>query len=228
MKIKEWMTSKEIAKISNVVERTIERTRIKMINSNVNLNWFRTKKRPYKYNYNFLKVFLSEDTFQMVQRIKQLETTIDCLKRNNSLEQHLSFFKWDYFITIAYEQSLNKERCFTEMSKLYEKINAISATTNRMFFVTEPFTNRTGYHNHFILKSCLSKEELIELIGEQLPKGILDIKTYDPYLAGFFYLCKKGTQRDDWDILGNKLKEEADELFMPSLIYSQLIHLKNI
>ena len=74
----------------------------------------------------------------------------------------------------------------------------------------------------------MSKEELIELIGEQLPKGILDIKTYDPYLAGFFYLCKKGTQGDDWDILGNKLKEEADELFMPSLIYSQLIHLKNI
>jgi hypothetical protein len=213
MKIKEWNTAKEIAEICNISERTIERKRIKMIKDNINNDWFKTKTKPYKYKIDFLSEFLSTNIFQLVKRCKQMENTIDCLKRKDSIEQHLSYFQWDYFITIAYEQPLSKKQCFTEMSKLYEKINSTSKGTNRMFFVTEPFNNRTGYHNHFILKSSLNKEELIKLISSQLPKGKLDIKTYDPHLAGFFYICKKGVKGEDWDILGNRLKQEAEEIF---------------
>jgi hypothetical protein len=213
MKIKEWNTSKEIAEICNINERTIERKRIKMIKDNINIHWFKTKKKPFKYKFDFISEFLSNDIFKLIKRIKQLETTIDCLKRKDTIEQHLSLFPWDYFITIAYEQSINKKHCFTEMSKLYEKINSTSIDTKRMFFVTEPFNNRTGYHNHFIIKSSLNKDELTKLINSQLPKGILDIKPYDPHLAGFFYICKKGVKGEDWDILGNRLKDEAEEIF---------------
>lgn len=212
MIIKEWYNSKEIAETCNISERTIERKRINMMNEKCNTHWFKTKKKPFKYKFDFLSEFLSNDIYRQIKRNKQLETTIDCLKGKDSIGKHLFSLPWDYFITISYEQSLNRNHCFTEISKLYEKINSTSTDTNRMFFVTEPFNNRTGYHNHLVLKSSAAKEGLIKLITSQVSRGIIDIKPYDPYLAGLFYICKKGVQGEDWDILGNRLSDEADEL----------------
>lgn len=213
MKTKEWYSAKQIAELCKISERTIERRRIKMMNENQNTNWFRIKKRPYKYNYQFLSEFLSNDIFQMIKRIKQMETTIDCLKRNESIEQHLSYFHWDYFITISYAETLNEKQCFSLMSKFYEVINSLTKGSNRMFFVTEPFTNRTGNHNHLILKCNLTEVHLRQIMIEYLPKGIVDVKKYDPYLAGVFYLSKKGTKGENWDVLGNNLQHEASKIF---------------
>ena len=82
-----------------------------------------------------------------------------------------------------------------------------------MFFTTEPFHNRHGFHNHLVLKIDGNSEFVKEFIEKHAPVGIIDVKPYDKELAGVFYTAKnKHKNKDSWDILGNKLKEEGLKL----------------
>lgn len=218
MKTKEWYTSEEISKLCNVSTRTIERKRIALLKVNPELNWFRTQSKPYKYNHNMIGELLSPQVFELINRNRQLSRTIECMHRSGTLEQHLSFADWNYFVTIAYKEPLSKIRCFSIMSELYEMIEAYGFDShNRMFFTTEPFTNRTGHHNHFILKLDGTDKKIKELIKKYVPKGRIDIRPYDKELAGLFYICKEGRAGEDWDLLGNRLKEDGLEILKNKL-----------
>lgn len=212
-KIKTWLTSKDIADLTKKSTRTIERKRNKILLNNPDVNWFKMKSNPYKYHINFLEEFLSTDMFDLIDRNRQMSNTIKCMRRTGTLEQHLSFLDWDYFVTISYENSLNSKTCFSAMSELYEKIEFFSKGTDcRMFFTTEPFSNRKGYHNHLIIKMKISKEKLIDFIINYAPIGRIDVQPYDNELAGVFYVAKNKPRNDDWDLLGNKLSIEGEKL----------------
>lgn len=218
IEIKNWYTGEEIKEITNKSIRTIDRRRKEFIEKGINTDWFKTKRKPFKYKFEFLGEFLSLSMFDILNKNKQMMRTINCLKNNNSIEQHLSLFDWNYFITIAYAETLNKKQCFDHMHKFYEEINSLSkGKINRMFFTTENFTNRKGYHNHFALKSSLDIDFIETLMHLKLPYGRIDIKKYDPYLAGIFYIAKEGIQGENWDLLGNKLESEANKIFPKQL-----------
>lgn len=213
MKTKNWYTSKEIALISKSSIRTVERKRKQFIKENKNLDWFKTKNKPFKYSYKFLNEFISTELFELIEYNRQLSRTIRCMQQKNTLEQHLSFLEWDYFITIAYKDNFNKERCFDMMHELYRHLTMSEYTGDtRMFFTTESFTNRFGYHNHLILKSSCNKIALENIINKFLPQARIDIRKYESQLAGVFYVAKEGTNGTDWDLLGNNLSNEGKEL----------------
>ena len=115
METKKWYTAKEIATIGKCSMRTVERKRKLFIKEGKHLDWFKTNAKPYKYSYKILSEFISTELFELIERNRQLSRTIRCMYRTNTLEQHLSFLEWDYFITIAYKDNFNKERCFDMM-----------------------------------------------------------------------------------------------------------------
>ena len=207
------MTAQEIADILKIHTRTIERRRMKIIKSNPNTGWFRTKSKPFKYHINFLDEFISPMVFDLIDKNRQQSNTIKCMHQTDSLEQHLSFLDWDYFVTISYKDSLSSKKCFSAMSELSEKIETFSFGKDyRMFFTTEPFSNRNGYHNHLVLKMDIEKNNLIDFINKYAPIGRVDVKKYDKELAGVFYTAKNKHKNDDWDLLGNNLSDEGKNL----------------
>lgn len=168
------------------------------------------------YPESHLKYFSSEIMFDE-NKILHLENQsmrnlIDCLVDKESLQYKLWQMNWDFFFTIAYKVDRNKKSCFRQMHAVYEEIvNKYGDRTEiRMFFTTEPFTNRVGYHNHFILYVEDKKlhEEVVLLIQEYFSYDKTDVKKYDRYKAGLFYASKEGLINEDWDILGNNLKTE--------------------
>lgn len=235
---KKWFTAKDLAKICNINIRTVERKRKEFVLMNKHIEWFKTKEKPFKYYFEFIGEFnpnileLISQNKVINNRNRQLSNTIKLLPEaydNNTternlltLEQYLFLFDWDYFVTIAYRESLPQEECFQLMHKLYSIFEESTANkTTRMFFSTEPFNNRKGYHNHFILKSSLAIEEIEKIIKKVTPEGRVDIRKYDRELAGTFYISKESRKRkywdvsnsqrreEGWDLLGNKLKLEA-------------------
>ena len=209
-KIKVWMNKHEMAELVKHHPKTIERRRIKLLKENPDLKWFNTKVRPYKYHYKMLSEWLSPMIFNEIVRSRQKSNTIECLfSKKETLEYRLSQMHWDYFVTIAYEEALNKDRCFTVMHQLYEDLKTMSFGSDvAMFFTTEPFTNRKGCHNHFVLRINAEPELLRDFIQEKAPKGRVDLKRYDRELAGVFYICKDGIKDIDWDLPG--VKQESD------------------
>ena len=168
------------------------------------------------YPENHLKYFNSEIMFDE-NKVLQLENQsmknlIDCLVDKESLQYKLWQMNWDFFFTIAYKADRNKKSCFRQMHSIYEEIvNKYGDRTEiRMFFTTEPFTNRVGYHNHFILYVEDKKlhEEVVLLVQKYFSYDKTDVKKYDRYKAGLFYASKEGLINEDWDILGNNLKTE--------------------
>lgn len=215
MKTKDWYSSEEISQLCNVHTRTIERKRNQLLEVNPDIDWFRMSKKPYKYSYKMIGEFMSPQVFELIKRNYQLARTIDCMHRTNTLEQHLSFLDWNYFVTIAPVDTMSKQKCYSAMSELYEMIEAYSfGDSTRMFFTTEPFSNRKGYHNHFILKMDGNIKGVTDFIMQYAPIGRVDVKPYDPELAGVFYICKEGKNGEDWDLFGNRLEQDGLQILM--------------
>ena len=101
------------------------------------------------------------------------------------------------------------------MTSLYESLNKKygNDVELRMFFNTEPFPNRTGNHNHFVL--YVSDKRLYEQIESDIADFFVmdrvEVKRYDRYKGGLFYTAKNGLVNEDWDILGNKINPNPDE-----------------
>ena len=73
------------------------------------------------------------------------------------------------------------------------------------------FTNRKGNHNHFVL--YVANKKLQEQVNEEVSRYFsydrVDAGIYDRYKAGIFYASKEGLVNDDWDIMGNDLKNDG-------------------
>lgn len=210
MIVKELYTTEEIAELGNICKETVRRRRSKFIKEGKNIVWFKTEQRPYLHSYRFLSEFISDSMYSIIETNRQMKNTIDCLHSHRSFEKQLSFLEWDYFVTIAYEKDYSNKTCFTLMNKMYEAVDdyAFSGDT-RMFFVTEPFTNRKGYHNHCVVKAGLSTDILKQVIERSTPKARIDIIPFQREKAGVFYICKNGFKGEDWDILGSNLKDDG-------------------
>lgn len=211
MNVKDYYTADEISQIANVSKRTIARRREEILDKNPFCTWFKMSKKPYKYKFDFFQEFVSLELFGLIKRNHQQRNFIKKLKNSNdTLENHLAILDWDYFCTISYKESLNKERCFSSMTKFYESLVASYPNKSfRMYFTTEPFTNRKGYHNHFILRAGLENRDVQFFMEKNLPQGIIDVKDYKADVAAVHYVSKKGLQGIDWDILGTDLSNDG-------------------
>ncbi|WP_326281386.1 hypothetical protein [Tamlana sp. 2201CG12-4] len=190
----------------------MERRRIKLLKENPDLNWFKMKSKPFKYNFKMMQEFTSPELFDLIQRNRSLSNTIECMHSHDTLEQHLSFLNWDYFITTTYKGPISKMECMTFMNELYCEIESKSTGDNRMFYTTETYSASNGNHNHFVLKSDLKQYQVRELIEQLEPVGLLDVQRYDYELAAIFYICKEVSRNDNglyWGVLGNNLKADG-------------------
>lgn len=181
--------------------------------------WNETKKKGNKrlFPVTHAKYFDSEIMFEenklLIQENRSMKNLIDCLIEKDSLQARLWYMEWSFFVTVAYRQERNKKSCYRMMNGLYDElINKYGEMAEvRMFFTTEPFTNRNGFHNHFVF--YCSDEKINELIQDDIEAyyygNRVQIEPYNKYEAGLFYMVKEGMVNDDWDILGNRLSVAA-------------------
>lgn len=138
---------------------------------------------------------------------KSLRNLITCLAEKDTLPRTFWEMEWSFFVTVAYRAERNKKSCFRLMHALNEELFAKYGddTQIRIFFTTEPFTNRKGYHNHFVLyiENKKLEPQVCEYIKKFFEYDRIEVSAYDMYQAGIFYMTKEGLQGDDWDILKN-------------------------
>jgi hypothetical protein len=160
-----------------------------------------------------LKYFSSEVMFDenKVLRLENnsMRNLINCLVDKNSLAARLWYMEWTFFFTVAYKAERNKKSCFRMMNEIYERLEAKYGddTDLRMFFTTEPFNNRKGFHNHFVLsvKDASLREQIVNEIKEFFSYDRVEVGIYDRFKGCLFYISKEGLVNEDWDILGNNL-----------------------
>lgn len=181
--------------------------------------WAETKMKGNKrlYPVSHAKYFDSEIMFDenkiLTQENRSMKNLIDCLMDENSLIRKLWFMDWSFFGTVAYRNERNKKSCYRMMNGLYDVLlNKYGEVAEvRIFFTTEPFINRNGFHNHFVF--YCSDKKLYELIQNDIEEYFygnrIEIEPYNQYEAGLFYMVKEGMVNEDWDILGNRLSEAA-------------------
>lgn len=143
---------------------------------------------------------------------RSLRRLIDLLADKETLPSTFWGLEWSFFFTVAYRAERNKKSCFRLMTSMFDELNTKygEETDLRIFFTTEPFTNRKGYHNHFAI--YVEDKQLHGQIVEDILKFFefdrLDFSPYDKYKAGLFYMSKEGLKNEDWDFNSN-IKIEA-------------------
>ena len=168
---------------------------------------------PVDHIRYFDSEFLFDENKVLRQENQSMRNLIDCLVDKNSLQYRMWQLDWTFFFTVAYKAERDKKSCFKQMHGLYEYLNGKFGdnTALRLFFSTEPFTNRKGNHNHFVL--YVANKKLQEQVNEEVSRYFsydrVDAGIYDRYKAGIFYASKEGLVNDDWDIMGNDLKNDG-------------------
>lgn len=165
------------------------------------------------YPTEHVKYFDSEVMFEENKMLRSennsMKNLINCLTEKNSLEYTLWGMDWTYFLTVAYKNERNQKSCFRNMHGLYSAlIDKYGADTAlNMFFTTEPFANREGYHNHFMIyvEDETLHDKVVADVNQFFSYDRLDIAEYDQYKAGLWYMSKGGLVGEDYDILGNNL-----------------------
>lgn len=170
---------------------------------------------PIEHLKYFDSEIMFEDNKVLRMENQSMRNLIDCLVDKNSLQYRLWQLDWNFFFTIAYKSDRNKKSCFRQMHSMYETIISKygDETGIRIFFTTEPFTNRTGFHNHFVLHVENKKlhQQIVEEIKHHFSYDRVDVGIYDKYKAGLFYVSKDGLVNEDWDVLGNNLSKEFSD-----------------
>ena len=145
------------------------------------------------------------------EQTTQLKRLVDLLADTNSIQYRIYQLNWDWFGTIAFKLDRNKKYSYHQMLQAFDYLIGLYGPEIdlRIFFTVEPFVNRNGTHIHFILKvgnALLTNAVLKELEG--FFKGNrMELKNYDKYKPGIFYISKQGLKGEDWDILGNDLRK---------------------
>jgi hypothetical protein len=210
-------------KIENIKEfskrtKTSKSTIYRFYKKNEEL-WSNTKLKNNKrlFPVEHAKYFDSEIMYDenkiLVQENRSMKNVIDCLMDKDSFQSQLWFMEWSFFVTVAYAHERNKKSCYRMMNGLYEALATkyVNRAQIKLFFTTEPFTNRKGYHNHFVLHCSDTRlhEEIAADIAIYFDGNRLQIEPYNRYEAGLFYMVKEGLVNDDWDILDNNLLNYA-------------------
>jgi hypothetical protein len=216
---RDWYTAQSLSSYFGISKRTIARKR-QNLNKKFPFNsLFKFKNGKFYYHFDFLEELIHEELINDIKKMKSYKNTIDCLKRVGTLEHHLALLDWNYFITIAPGYDLSQKKCFELMHKIYDKLVVASFGTKvRMYGSIEPFTHRAGYHHHIILKINANKDLLSDEISKICMYARVDIRHYDPYLAGSFYVGKDTDNHGlAWDLMGTHLKQEGLDLMLPKV-----------
>lgn len=175
---------------------------------------------PMVHARYFNSELMFDENKVLTQENQCMRNLIDCLMDKDSLAQTLWYMDWSFFVTIAYKSERNKISCFKMMNALNEELvkKYGDDTEIRIFFTTEPFTNRVGYHNHLALYVSNDKyhERVLEDIRAFFSYDRVDVGIYDKYQAGLFYMTKEGLVNEDWDILMNTKTD--DEKLLSKLV----------
>ncbi|PZX91848.1 hypothetical protein DOS84_18680 [Flavobacterium aquariorum] len=149
------------------------------------------------------------------QENQSMRNLIDCLADKESLQHTFWQMDWSFFFTVAYKLERNRNSCFKQMHGLYDYLAEKygNATELRLFFKSEPFTNRKGYHNHFVIyiEDNRLHEQVVTDIQDYFNYDRVDVSKYDRYKAGLFYMTKDGLNGEDWDFINNSKNTTADE-----------------
>ena len=144
---------------------------------------------------------------------QSMKNLINGLMDRQSLSTRLWYLDWTFAFTIAYKLERNKNSCYRQMSGLYEMLEKKygNDTTIRLFFTTEAFAERKGYHNHFVLQIGNKKlhEEVVNDIKKHFCYDRVNAGIYDQFKAVLFYVAKEGLVNEDWDIMGNNLIKDG-------------------
>lgn len=168
---------------------------------------------PVEHVRYFDSEIMFDENKVLRQENQSMRNLIDCLVDKDSLQYKLWQMDWSFFFTVAYKTERNKKSCVKQMHSLYEYLEKKygDRTDLRLFFSTEAFSDRQCYHNHFVLNISNKKmeQEVVEAIQKYFRYDRLDVRAYDKYKAGIFYASKEGLVNEDWDILGNNLKQDG-------------------
>jgi hypothetical protein len=144
---------------------------------------------------------------------QSMKNLINGLMDRESLSTRMWYLDWNFVFTVAYKLDRNKNSCYRQMSALYEMLEKKygNDSTIRLFYTTEPFTERKGYHNHFVLQIGNKKlhEQVVEDVKNYFSYDKIDAGIYDKFKAILFYVAKKGLINEDWDIMGNDLIKDG-------------------
>lgn len=103
---------------------------------------------------------------------------------------------WSFFFTVAYKNERNKNSCFKQIHGVYDYLAEKygNSTRLRLFFTTESFTDRKGYHNHFVIyiEDKRLHEPIVMDIHEYLSYDRVVVSIYDKNKVGLFYIFKEG------------------------------------
>lgn len=200
--------------------KTSKSTIYRFYKKNIDL-WAETKmsgkKRVYPKEHAryFSSEIMFDENVMLRQENQSLRNLIDCLVNKDSLQYRLWEMDWTYFVTVAYKLERDKKSCFHQIHALFNHLNKKFGhySTLRLFFTSEAFTNRTGYHNHFVV--YIENKKLIEDVYNEIFNFFqydrVEVKNYDRYKAGLFYISKEGLHYDDWDYIDNtNQKPETD------------------
>ena len=142
------------------------------------------------------------------QENQSMRNLIDCLEDKSSLQYTFWQMEWSFFFTVAYKLDRQKNSCFKQMHGVYDYLLTKygNATDLRIFFTTEPFNNRKGYHNHFAIyvEDKRLHEQIVADIKDYFNYDRVDFGIYDRYKAGLFYMSKDGLNGEDWDFISTK------------------------
>lgn len=170
--------------------------------------WEQTKLKSNKrlIPQEHAKYFDSELLFDELQASilenKSLRRLIDCLADKETIPATFWNLDWSFFFTVAYRLERNKKSCFRMMTAMFEELNQKYGDSSdlRLFFTTEPFTNRKGYHNHFVIyvEDRKFQAQVMNDIQNYFESDRVDFSVYDKYKAGLFYMSKEGLENEDW------------------------------
>jgi hypothetical protein len=164
---------------------------------------------PIEHERYFDSEVMFEENKALRQENKAMKNLIECLGQKNSLEYTLWGMEWSFFITVAYRNERNQKSCYKQMSGLYYQLieKYGDKTTINIFFTTEPFVDRKGYHNHFLLyvENAAFHKLVTQDIMDYFSYDRIDFNVYDKLKAGVWYIAKGGLDGEDYDIMGNNL-----------------------
>lgn len=198
-----YETIKEFIKTAKTSRSTIYR----FYKTN-DLLWDETKLKSNKrlIPTTHVKYFDNEMLFDELQATiienRSLKRLIDLLGDKETLPTTFWNLEWSFFFTVAYRAERNKKSCFRLMTAMFDELNNKygDSTDLRIFFTTEPFTNRKGYHNHFVIyiEDKKLEAQVVQDIVQFFEYDRVDFSVYDKYKAGLFYMSKEGLENEDW------------------------------
>lgn len=102
---------------------------------------------PVQHARYFNSELMFDENKTLRQENQSMRSLLDCLADKNSLQHTFWLMDWSFFFTVAYKSDRNTNSCFKQMHSLYNHLSLKygNSTELRMFFTTEPFTNRNGH-----------------------------------------------------------------------------------